>query len=97
MINNLSWIGAVDHRISAAIVFFILLLLLSTGKKRRFFPLRAGLTLMVMVLASWGLRTLSDEMITMSVSPARSGKNLRFFPVLSSRNRKKNTMAAEIR
>ena len=64
MITNLSWIGAVDHRISAAIVFFILLLLLSTGKKRRFFPLRAGLTLMVMVLASWGLRTLSDEMIT---------------------------------
>ena len=64
MINNLSWIGAVDHRISAAIVFFILLLLLSTGKKRRFFPLRAGLTLMVMVLASWGVRTLSDEWVT---------------------------------
>ena len=35
--------------------------------------------------------------ITMSVSPARSGKNLRFFPVLSSRSRIKNTMAAEIR
>ena len=37
MINNLSWIGAVDHRISAAIVFFILLLLLSTGKSADFF------------------------------------------------------------
>ena len=64
MIANLSWIGAVDHRISAAIVFFILLLLLSTGKKRGFFPLRAGLTLAVMCLASWGIRTLSDELIT---------------------------------
>ena len=64
MISNLSWIGAVDHRISAAIVFFILLLLLSTGAKRRFFPLRAALTLVVMCLASWGIRTLSDVWIT---------------------------------
>ena len=40
MITNLSWIGAVDHRISAAIVFFMLLLLLNTGKKRSWFPVR---------------------------------------------------------
>ncbi len=61
MITNLSWIGAVDHRISAAIVFFVLLLLLNTGKKRNGFPLRIGVTLAVMCLASWALRTLSDD------------------------------------
>ncbi len=60
MITNLSWIGAVDHRISAAIVFFALLLLLNTGKKRSWFPARIGATLAVMCLCSWALRTLSD-------------------------------------
>ena len=60
MITNLSWIGAVDHRISAAIVFFMLLLLLNTGKKRSWFPVRAGVTLAVMCVCSWALRTLSD-------------------------------------
>ena len=61
MITNLTWIGVVDHRISAAIVFFVLLLLLNTGRKRDAFLLRAGVTLVVMCLTSWGLRTLSDE------------------------------------
>ena len=31
MISNQLWIGAVDHRISAAIVLFVLMLLLFTG------------------------------------------------------------------
>ncbi len=61
MITNLSWIGAVDHRISAAIVFFVLLLLLNTGQRRSRFPLRIGVTLAVMCLCSWALRTLSDD------------------------------------
>ncbi len=64
MITDLSWIGAVDHRISAAIVFFILFLLLNTGKKRRLFPLRALLVLAAMSFCSWLLRSLSDEWIT---------------------------------
>ncbi len=63
MITNLSWIAAVDHRISAAIVFFVMMLLLNTGKKRALFPLRAAAVLLVMCLVSWGLRTLSDERI----------------------------------
>ncbi len=64
MITNLSWIGAVDHRISAAIVFFLLLLLLNTGKKRSRFLLRAGAALAVMCICSWLLRTLSDVWIS---------------------------------
>ena len=63
MITNLSWIAAVDHRISAAIVFFVMMLLLNTGKKRALFPLRAAAVLLVMCLVSWGLRTLSDERV----------------------------------
>ncbi len=64
MISNQLWVGAVDHRISAAIVLFVLMLLLNTGKKRGLFPLRAGITLAVMCLCSWLLRTMSDEWIT---------------------------------
>ena len=60
MITNVAWIGAVDHRISAAIVFFVLLLLLNTGARRRLFPLRAGAALLTMCAVSWVLRTLSD-------------------------------------
>ena len=64
MISNQLWVGAVDHRISAAIVFFVLMLLLNTGKRRSLFPLRAGAALAVMCLCSWLLRTMSDEWIT---------------------------------
>ncbi len=60
MITNVAWIGAVDHRISAAIVFFVLLLLLNTGARRRLFPLRAGAALLTMCAVSWVLRSLSD-------------------------------------
>ena len=60
MITNVAWIGAVDHRISAAIVFFVLLLLLNTGARRRLFPLRAGAVLLTMCAVSWVLRSLSD-------------------------------------
>ncbi len=60
MITNVAWIGAVDHRISAAIVFFVLLLLLNTGARRRLFPLRAGAALLTMCAVSWVMRTLSD-------------------------------------
>ena len=63
MISNQLWIGAVDHRISAAVLFFILLLLLNTGKKQRLFPLRAGAVLAGMCLSSWLLRSMSDEWI----------------------------------
>ena len=63
MINNLPWIEAVDHRISAALVFFVLLLVLNTGVKRKHFPLRAAVTLAVMCLSSWLMRTLSDRML----------------------------------
>ena len=61
MISNQLWIGAVDHRISAAIVLFGLMLLLNTGKKRSLFPLRAGAALAAMCLCSWLFRSLSDE------------------------------------
>ncbi len=64
MINNLVWIGAVDHRISAAIVLFVLMLLLNTGKRRSLFPLRALAAFAVMCLSSWVFRSLSDEWIT---------------------------------
>ncbi len=60
MITNQAWIGAIDHRISAAILSFALLLLLNTGKKRSPFPLRAAAALAVMCLCSWLLRTLAD-------------------------------------
>ncbi len=61
MIDNVSWIGAVDHRISAAIVFFILVMLLNTGSRRRLFPLRAAAALVTMCAVSWTLRLLSDN------------------------------------
>ena len=61
MIYDEAWIGAIDHRISAAIVFFVLLLLLNTGRRRPLFPLRALGALAVMCAASWVTRSLSDE------------------------------------
>ncbi len=63
MISNQLWVGAVDHRISAAIVLFVLMLLQNTGKKRSYFPVRAGITLIVTCLCSWLLRTMSDVWI----------------------------------
>ncbi len=61
MISNQLWVGAVDHRISAAIVFFILVMLLNTGSRRRLFPLRAAAALVTMCAVSWTLRLLSDN------------------------------------
>ena len=63
MISNQLWVWAVDHRISAAIVLFVLMLVLNTGKRRSRFFLRAGVSMVVMCLCSWLLRTLSDEWI----------------------------------
>ena len=63
MISNQLWVWAVDHRISAAIVLFVLMLVLNTGKRRSRFFLRAGVSVVVMCLCSWLLRTLSDEWI----------------------------------
>ena len=60
MINDVEWIGSVDHRISAAIIFFILLLLLNASRKRKPFALRAAAVLAAMCASSWLLRTLSD-------------------------------------
>ena len=60
MINDVEWIGSVDHRISAAIIFFILLLLLNASRRRKPFALRAAAVLAAMCASSWLLRTLSD-------------------------------------
>ena len=60
MIHDLAWVSAVDHRISAAIVFFALLMLLNTAPKRSHFALRALLVLVLMCLASWLTRYVSE-------------------------------------
>ena len=60
MISDVAWIGAVDHRISAAIVFFLLMLLLNGGKKRSRFPLRAAVSLAAMCGVSWVIRSLAE-------------------------------------
>ena len=60
MINNFAWIGAIDHRISAAVVFFALLLMLNKGEKRGLFGFRALGAFAVMGAVSWLIRTLSD-------------------------------------
>ncbi len=60
MTDNLSWIGSIDHRISAAVIFFVLFLLLNTAPRQSFFPLRVSLILLAMCAVSWILRTLSD-------------------------------------
>ena len=60
MIEDLRWIGTVDHRISAAIVFFALLMLLNTAPRRARFALRALLVLVLMCLASWLTRYVSE-------------------------------------
>ena len=64
MIDNHDWIGAFDHRISAAVVLFVLMLLLNTGARRKLFPLRAFAVLAVMAAASWVFRSLSDAWLT---------------------------------
>lgn len=60
MIANNAWVGAIDHRISAAIVFFMLLLLLNIPERRRGFSLWAALALGVMCAASWLVRYYAD-------------------------------------
>ena len=64
MINDTPWIGSIDHRISAAIVFFVLLLLLNSRPRRKRFLLRLSGVLVLMCLASWALRYLSDVLLT---------------------------------
>ncbi|MBR5110095.1 MAG: GHKL domain-containing protein [Clostridia bacterium] len=60
MIQNLSWIQQIDHRVSAAVVFFALGLLLNTGEKRSLFPARAAGVFAVMFAVSWVIRSLAD-------------------------------------
>ena len=61
MISDTIWIGAIDHRISAAVIFFVLALLLNTGEKRKAFPLRAAGSFLAMCFVSWLLRSFSDN------------------------------------
>ena len=64
MISNHNWIGAFDHRISAAVVLFVLMLLLNTGARRKPFALRALGVLLAMAGASWVFRSFSDAWLT---------------------------------
>ena len=60
----MTWVGAIDHRVSSAIVFFLLLLLLSTPPKRRRFALKATLSLIGFCAASWTVRYVADVLFT---------------------------------
>ena len=57
------FIQNIDHRISTALIFFLLLLLIGNKKKRPLFPLRALVSLGVMTLVSWGIRTVVDVLL----------------------------------
>ncbi len=54
------FIANIDHRISVALIFFFLLLLIGNKKKRPMFPVRALVSLVVMCLVSWSIRTVTD-------------------------------------
>ena len=58
------FIQNIDHRISTAVVFFLLLLMIGNQKKRPLFPLRAALSLTVMCVVSWIIRTVVDIYLT---------------------------------
>ena len=60
MTTDLAWIGAIDHRISAAVVFFALLLLLNAAPRRPLFWARAFLVLGLLCLTSWAARYASE-------------------------------------
>ena len=64
MMNDVAYIGAVDHRISSAIVFFMLLLLLNTPPRRKRFVLMSLFAVAAMCLASWSVRFLAEEYFT---------------------------------
>ena len=64
MMADASWVGAIDHRISSAVVFFMLMLLLNTPPKRKRFGLRITLSLLVMCAASWAVRYTADVLFT---------------------------------
>ncbi len=58
----------VDHRISTALIFFLLLLLIGRPKKRTLYPLRLLISLMVMCLVSWCIRTVVDDHLAGTVA-----------------------------
>ena len=67
MMTDVGWIGAIDHRISSAIVFFMLMQLLSTPPKRRRFAKTLALSLVAMCAASWAVRYAADVLFTDNV------------------------------
>ena len=64
MMTDRWFISEIDHRISTALIFFLLLLLIGNKKRRSMFPLRATLSLVGMCLVSWGLRYVTDVLLT---------------------------------
>ena len=64
MMTDSAWIGAIDHRISSAIVFFMLGLMLDMPEKRRRFPLRAAVGLLTLCAASWAVRTCAEVLLS---------------------------------
>ena len=60
MNTDYTWIGSVDHRISAAIVFFSLLVFLNTAPKRNHYVLRICCVMLAMCAVSWITRFGSD-------------------------------------
>jgi len=63
MMTDRLWIGAIDHRISTALIFFLLLFLLGNKKRRPFFPAHAALSLLAMCASSWLIRFLIDTQL----------------------------------
>jgi len=68
MITDNWFVRVVDHRVSTALIFFLLLLLIGNNKRRTLFPLRVLLSLAVMCLASWTLRTVVDVHLVGEIS-----------------------------
>ena len=64
MMTDASWVGAIDHRISSAIVFFMLMLMLNTPPRRSRRILFIALGLPLMCAASWTVRYVSDVIFT---------------------------------
>ena len=60
MMSDAGWVGAIDHRISSAIVFFALMLMLNTPPKRKHYCLAIVPGLLLMCAASWIVRYVSD-------------------------------------
>ena len=64
MITDVWFVQNVDHRISTAMILFLLLLLLGNGKRRALYPVRMLVSLLVMCVVSWGIRTVTDVHMT---------------------------------